>query len=220
LNDGFGYIRYTNADHIVKAHIGRAGEFTPQWIFQNLSRSFYHSLLDIDLVKDIEVTERGSGWFISQDFIPRPSSSSAIVLQGVKEGENPANSIMWTVLGYPPVSVAVPMFVKAGENQPSWMTPTADSPNAEMCSMALELKENIFAVKRGNGEKYMNFRKLYNSEGTGYMQQLRPVENAVFEKSDKFIEQNRDKGYNKAVYDQFYKDLFNQIETAYKNIDR
>ena len=27
-------------------------------------------MLDIDLVKDIDITERGSGWFIAQDFIP------------------------------------------------------------------------------------------------------------------------------------------------------
>ena len=168
--------------------------------------------MDLDLVKDIEVTERGSGWFISQDFIPRISSSSAIVLQGVKPGENPANSMMWTILGYPPVSVAVPMFIKVGENQPSWMTPTADSPNAKMCDMALELKDEVFAVKRGNGEKYLNFKKLHNSEGTGYMQQLRPLENSIFEKSEKFINENRDKEYNKAVYDQFYDDLYKEIE--------
>lgn len=218
LNDGAGYIRYTTADHLVKAHIGRAGEFTPQWIFQNLSRSFYHSLLGVDLVKDTEMTERGSGWFFAQDFIPRLSSTSAIVLQGVKKGENPANSMMWTVLGYPPVSVAIPMFIKAGENQPTWMTPTADSKNSELCTMALELKADVFAVKRGNGDKYMNFSKIHNSKGTGYMQQLRPLENAIFEKSAKFIEENRDKGYNKAVYDKFYNDLYEQIKTAYKNI--
>ncbi|MBR4882360.1 MAG: hypothetical protein IKU18_00635 [Bacteroidales bacterium] len=220
LNDGHGYIRYTTADYLVKKHIGMAGEFTPQWIVQNLSRSFHHSLMDFDLVKDPEITERGSGWFIAQDFIPRISSTSAIVLQGVKKGENPANAMMWTVLGYPPVSVAVPMFIKAGENQPSWMTPTADSPNARMCELALDLKADIFSVQRGNGKQYMNFVKLHNSQGTGYMQQLRPLENAIFEKSEKFIEENRDKAYNKAAYDQFYKDLYNQIETAYKNILR
>ena len=218
LNDGEGYIRYTNADHLVKSHIGRAGEFTPQWIFQNLSRSFRHSLLDIDLVKDAEITERGSGWFIAQDFIPRISSTSAIVLAGVKEGDDPANSIMYTILGYPPVSVAVPMFMKAGADQPSWMTPDAETKNAKMCDLALELKKDIFSVKRGNGKYYMNFRKIHNSDGTGYMQQLRPLENEIFEKTNKFIEENRDKGYNKAVYDKFYNDLYEQIKTTYKNI--
>ncbi len=218
LNDGAGYVRYTTADHLVKAHIGRAGEFTPQWICQNLSRSFYHSLLDIDLVKDIELTERGSGWFIAQDFIPRINSTSAIVIAGVKEGDDPQNSIMYTILGYPPVSVAVPMFMKAGANQPSWMTPDAESKNAEMCDLALELKKDIFPVKRGNGEYYMNFRKIYNSEGTGYMQQLRPLENEIFKKTDKFVEENRNKAFNKSAYDDFYNDLHERIKTVYESI--
>lgn len=218
LNDGAGYIRYTTADRIVKGHIGRAGEFTPQWIFQNLTRSFHHSLLDIDLVKDIDITERGSGWFIAQDFIPRINSTSAIVIAGVKEGEDPQNSIMYTILGYPPVSVAVPMFMKAGENQPWWMTPTAESKNAKMCDFALGLKKNIFSVKRGNGEYYMNFRKIYNADGTGYMQQLRPLENEIFEKTGKFIEQNRNKKFNKAEYEAFYDDLYKKIEQTYNSI--
>lgn len=218
LNDGAGYVRYTTADRIVKAHIGRAGEFTPQWICQNLTRSFYHSLLDIDLVKDIELTERGSGWFIAQDFIPRINSTSAIVIAGVKEGDDPQNSIMYTILGYPPVSVAVPMFMKAGADQPSWMTPTAESKNAKMCDFALELKKDIFPVKRGNGKYYMNFRKIYNSEGTGYMQQLRPLENEIFKKTDKFVEENRNKAFNKSAYDDFYNDLYERIKAVYESI--
>ncbi|MBQ6871888.1 MAG: hypothetical protein IJO23_05980 [Bacteroidales bacterium] len=218
LDDGAGYVRYTTADHIIKGHLGRAGEFTPQWILQNLTRSFYHSLLDIDLVKDIDITERGSGWFIAQDFIPRINSTSAIVITGVKKDEDPANSIMWTILGYPPVSVAVPMFMKAGANQPAWMVPDPQTKNAKMCDMALELKKEIFSVKRGNGEYYMNFRKIHNANGTGYMQQLRPLENKIFDKSEKFIDANRDKKFNKAAYDEFYNDLYNEIESVYNSL--
>ncbi len=214
LDDGMGYIRYTNADNIFKNHIGRAGEFTPKWIFQNVSRSYYHSLLGIDLVKDNDLLQKGSGWFIDQDFIPRSSSTSSMVIEGVKEGENPLNTIMWTILGYPPVSVAVPTFVKAGENQPSFMT-GKEKENALMCDMALELKAKVFAVKRGNGEKYMNFNLIYNPEGTGYMQQLRPVENKIFELTEQFKKENNDKPYNKAAFDKLYNDIFNEIESAY-----
>ena len=214
LDDGMGYIRYTNADNIFKNHIGRAGEFTPKWIFQNVSRSYYHSLLGIDLVKDNDLLQKGSGWFIDQDFIPRNSSTSSMVIAGVKEGEDPLNTIMWTILGYPSVSVAVPTFVKAGENQPSFMT-GKEKENSLMCDMALELKAKVFAVKRGNGEKYMNFNLIYNPEGTGYMQQLRPVENKIFELTDQFTKENNNKPYNKAAFDKLYSDIFKEIESAY-----
>lgn len=213
-DDGMGYIRYTTADVIFKEHIGRAGEITPKWIFQNLSRSFYHSLLGIDLVKDNEIMQRGSGWFIDQDFIPRESSTSSMVIAGVKEGENPLNTVMWTILGYPPVSVAVPTMVKMGENQPSWMT-GKEKENALMCDMALGLKAKVFAVKRGNGHKYFNFNLLYNPQGTGYMQKLQPVENYIFEQTEKFLKENKDKAYDKATYDSFYYSLFETISAAY-----
>lgn len=218
LNDGMGYIRYTNADNIIKNHIGRAGEITPKWIFQNLSRSFYHSLLGIDLIKDNDILQKGSGWFIDQDFIPRKSSTAVTIIEGVKNGENPLNTTMWTILGYPPVSVAVPLFVKAGENQPSWMT-AKEKENALMCDMALNLKHKVFAVKRGNGNRYMNFNLLYNPCGTGYMQQLRPVENYIFEQTCKFTEENRDKEYNAQSFNAFYDNIFKEIEAAYNKFE-
>ena len=215
IDDGMGYVRYTTADNIFKNHIGRAGEFTPKWIFQNLSRSFYNSLLGIDLVKDNDILQRGSGWFVDQDFIPRSSSSCSMVIKGVKTGENPLNTVMWTILGYPPVSVAVPTFVKAGENQPSFMTGKEKS-NSLMCDMALALKRKVFAIKRGNGSKYLNFNLLYNPEGTGYMQQLKPVENKIFDITEAFVKENNDQPYNKAAFDKLYNDIFAEIETAYK----
>ena len=87
--------------------------------------------------------------------------------------------------------------------------------NSLMCDMALELKAKVFAVKRGNGEKYMNFNLIYNPEGTGYMQQLRPVENKIFELTDQFTKENNNKPYNKAAFDKLYNDIFKEIEGAY-----
>lgn len=219
LDDGMGYIRYTNAEYIIKNHIGRAGEITPKFITQNLSRSFYHSLLGIDLVKDNDILQKGSGWFIDQDFIPRKSSTSSMVIAGVKEGENPLNTVMWTILGYPPVSVAVPLFVKAGENQPYWMIEGKDSENALMCDMALELKHKIFPVKRGNGNRYMNFNLIYNPQGTGYMQQLRPLENKIFKMSEEFLNENNNKEYNKVAFDNFYNNMFQEIKSVYSTLE-
>ena len=169
-DEGMGYIRYTNAENIIKIRLAQGGEITPEWIFKDLSRSFYHSVLGLDLVKNNNILQEGSGWFIDQDFIPRKSSTASIVIKGVNKGEDPLNTVMWTILGYPPVSVAVPLFVKAGENQPSFMVKSKDSDNALMCDMSLKLKHKIFPIRRGNGNKYMNFNLLYNPQKTGYMQ--------------------------------------------------
>ena len=219
FNDGMGYIRYGNARHIVAQKLARNESITPEWIFSDLSRSFYHSLLGIDLIKD-EYYSKGNGFFIDQDFIPRNSTSASVVFSGVKKGENPLNTVMWTVLGYPPVSVAVPLFVKAGKNQPAFMVKSGESVNSEMCDMALEVKESVFPIKRGNGEKYFNISLLYNNEGTGYMQIIQSFEDGIFEKAYPFIERNMDKEYDKSEFDNFYNDLFKQIKAAYGTLLR
>lgn len=217
FNQGMGYIRYANAKHIIEHHLAENRSITPEWIFSDLSRSFYHSLLNIDLVEDSELV-KGSGFFIDQDFIPRKSTSASIVFAGVKEGENPLNTVMWTILGYPPVSAAVPLFVKAAENQPSFMVKGDESDNALMCDMTLKIKERVFPVKRGNGEKYFNFSLLYNSLGTGYMQVIQSLEKRIFDKSAPFIEKVRDKEYNSAAFESFYNDLFTEIEAVYSSL--
>ena len=217
MDKGMGYIRYGNARHIVEQRLAKGESITPEWIFSNLSRSFYHSLLGIDLIKD-KYYSKGNGFFIDQDFIPRKITSASIVFAGVKSGENPLNTIMWTVLGYPPLSVALPLFVKAGVGQPHFMVKGEEGNNARMCDMVLKVKERVFPVKRGNGEKYFNISLLYNSSGNGYMQIIQNLENKIFEDSSLFIEKNRDREYDKAEFDSFYNSLFKEIERVYDNL--
>lgn len=186
LDDGMGYVRYTTAEKIMKEQIGRNGAITPKWIFQNLSRTFYHSILGIDLNKDKELVAKCNGWFMDQDFIPRKSTSCSIVIEGVKKGENPSNTVMWTILGYAPIGVAVPLMVANGENIPSFMT-AEGTENARMCDWVLENKKEIFPITRGNGNKYLNYYAIEK-----YMVPAVKVENGVFESANPIIEKIRE----------------------------
>ena len=179
FNDGMGYIRHQTATEIISRQASLKN-ITPHWIFNNLSRSYYHSLMGIDLLKDEFSPEKGSGWIVDQDYIPRKSTSASVVIQGVKPGENPEMTTMWTILGYPPVGIAVPLWAKAGTEQPGIMLMSKVSENSEMCDLALSLKQNIFSLTRGNGSRYMNFNLIHNSSGNGYMQQLAPVEKTIY----------------------------------------
>jgi len=179
FDEGMGYIRHQTATEIISRQ-SSLKNITPHWIFNNLSRSYYHSLLGADLMKNEFSPERGSGWVIDQDYIPRKSTSASIVIQGVNPGENPEMTIMWTVLGYPPVGIAVPLWEKAGADQPGIMVMNESSENSPLCDYALSLKRNIFSIERGNGSRYLNFNLIYNSSGDGYMQQLAPAETAVY----------------------------------------
>lgn len=196
-NEGLGYIRYTTASKIIGEFVGEAGKITPEWIFKNLSRSFYNSVLGLDLVKDNEFLQKGNGWFVEQDFIPRKSSSASIVIQGVKKGENPLNTIMWTIVGYPPIGIAVPMFVASGENQPAFMLKSANSDNCLMCDWVLQRRDKVFPITRGNGNKYMNFNLLYNPKTQdGYMQNTNKIESKVFQMVNPITEDFRTNGFN------------------------
>lgn len=179
LDEGMGYIRYQNATHIVTTQAPSDG-ITPSWIFKNLSRSFYHAQLGVDLCQEAYSPEKGTGWFIDQDFIVRKTSACSIVIEGVPAGKDPLETVMWTALGYPPASIVVPLWVAMGSAQPEYVTASANESRAFICQKAVDLKHKTFSITRGNGDKYMHFSLIFNSMGTGYMQQLERVEGDLF----------------------------------------
>ncbi|GHV57572.1 hypothetical protein FACS1894182_06780 [Bacteroidia bacterium] len=219
LNEGMGYIRYQTATEIISRQ-APLGNITPHWIFNHLSRSYYHSLMGIDLLDKAFSPEKASGWMYDQDFIPRKITSASLVIQGVKPGENPEMTTLWTILGYPPAGIAVPMWVKAGVHQPDILL-RSDIPNhALMCDLALVLKHNIFPIQRGNGPKYMNFNRIYNSEGAGYMQLLTPVEETIFQLYREPIEQWRKQGINLQQLERLNGTMEKIVKEAYTSIDK
>lgn len=208
-DEGMGYVRYSSAQYLVDKAFAEGVKFTPEWIMNNLSRSFYHSLLGVDVVKS-GLIKNTNGWFIDQDFIPRKSTSAISIFQGVKLGEDPGNTIYWCALGYGPLAVCMPVIMKylpqisCGQvsldqmhNQEKAKEYAAEYKNLKhnysiIDFLSLEVKKQIFPIKRGNGNKYMNLGLLFNDEGTGYAQILQGVENKMFEKTDKVMEKVRE----------------------------
>lgn len=213
INEGSGYVRFTAANRIFSDRLAVNGEFTPQWIFNSLSRCYYNPILNIDLIANPELAP--NGWYVDQDFIPRRISSASIVVKGVKKGENPDLTVMWTILGYAPVSVAVPLFVKGGENLPKSVVKRGENDqnleadNCLMCDLSMQRKANIFPIKRGNGRYYFHFSLIYNREQTGYMQRLAPYENKIFVDTDKQM----NKWYSDGSVD------LQELNNLYHNLD-
>ena len=209
---GQGYIRYQTAVEIM-AKGAPAKAFTPQWIFSNLSRSFYHSLLGVDLALPQSVNLTPNGWFADSDFIPRKSTATSCVVHGVKPGENPEFTTMWVILGYPPCSVAIPTWVKLKENQPALLTRTATSENVPISDWALTLKEQVFPITRGSGEKYFNFGRLYShTDHSGFMQQLAPLEDECFKREAVLMESWRKQSINVKEAQEFHASIYVLVE--------
>lgn len=174
-NEGFGFIRETNANHLLTPHIER-GNITPEVLTEELSRSFYHSLLDKDYSKN------EGKWVIDQDFIPRYTSVATVVIEGCKplpEGEELSPEfltdqyIMWTGLGYPPCSEITPVWCSEGGVEES-LRGSGRNLHSLQCDEVLKRKMEVFPFTKGNGNKYLDITKLFNEEGTGYVQVLVP----------------------------------------------
>lgn len=213
-DEGKGYVRYENAKKIFKEM--RANGLTPRNIFARASRSFYNSLMGVDLMDQKDSPNSRTGWFVEQDFIPRLESTASIVIQGVKSGMNPELTTMWTSLGYPPTSVAVPLWVKMGEEQSAWLMYDEKYKAAPLDWHSVELKKKIYPIHRGNGQKYMRWSLLWNDECTGYIQRLSPVEERIFSLFDNHKAEWESKGLDKDMIRNLYRETDNILTEAFK----
>lgn len=211
---GLGYIRYDNATAIF-LKMQQVG-FTPKRILQEASRSFYNSQLGIDLKNDAQSPNRTTGWAVEQDLIPRSESTAAIVIQGVKPGNNPELTTLWTALGYPPTSVALPLWVKIGKEQPALVLYNPTMETAPLCLYASRLKDKVYSIHRGNGQKYLHWRLLWNETGTGYLQKLQQTENKIFNLFLPHIAEWEKNGLNTEEVQKLYQKAIPLLEDAYK----
>jgi hypothetical protein len=217
---GEGYIRYQTAMHQV-AKQAPTKDFSPQWIFNRLARTYYHSLMDINLTDNSAMALYKNGYIYDADYIPRNSTASSTVFHGVKKGENPELTTTWVVLGYPPVSVALPAWVKAGNDNPALIMRKEGEKSSKMCDWTETIKKTLYDVERGHGQSYLHFSKVFNSEGTGYMQQLEPVEKQVFETFNPLIEKWRGTGtINRDEIKSRGKEVCDIVERFYQTVLR
>lgn len=220
VNAGAGYVRYVQEDKMLMP-ASAMNVITPRWILDELSRSFANPLLGIDLKSGEFNRPASTGWFVEQDFIARRSTSCAVIVQGVKPGENPELTTMWTALGFPPVSVAVPVWVKgAGERLPALLVTDDSLRSSPMAKMAFGLMNKVFSYTQGMGSgRYMNWELLFNGSGTGFMQQLAPVEQEVFLRTKPLLERWRSEGaVDVKQAHRLYKELDSYVEEQYKTL--
>lgn len=208
--DGYGYIRYKTADELfTMADNGAA--LTSEFIIQSVSRCLKHSLTGIDLAKS------SSEFVHFEDFIPRYSSVSTMVVEGVKEGESVELTTIWSVLGFQLTSVAVPMWVAAGPDLPEILV--ADKSGvAPLCDMSLKVKESCFPISRGSGKRYIDAKALVNEENTGIIQKLAPVEKEIVSKGRELIKSWRNGKFVKTDAEDFYKFVSGYVRENYKKL--
>lgn len=184
-NEGYGYIRYDNAAWLF-SRAASERSITPEWITGVCSRSFYHTFLGRDFTTD--------AWVVDQDFIPRRSTSASVVIEGVNPGKSPVFTTMWTMLGYPPCSVVLPVWIGCEYGVPTLLQGAEDSVRSPLCEWSNRLKNKVFSLERGSGPHYLHMALLYNPEGNGYAQRLLSLEKEIYAESRIVLDEARRKG--------------------------
>lgn len=184
---GAGYIRYAQAEKLFEE---KGGNFTPGWILDNPARSFYHGLMQKDL-NDMSDKQLGNGFVLSQDYIPRYTTTSSIVFEGVNPGEDPRNTLMWSAIGYAPCSYAIPVWVGAETEIPACLS-SKDKALAPANELAMDLKGVVFPIKRGSGNKYLDYLTLRRD----IMPEIMKAEDKEMAEGDKLKKQMDSKGFD------------------------
>lgn len=217
---GKGYPRYQQTQLTVDQALANRTAITPRWIFDHLSRSFANPVMGIDLTSGHFNKPETNGWFCEEDFIARRKSTSAVVIQGVKKGEDASQTVMWTSIGYPPVSPIIPLWAKtAAEYLPRTVCYDEKLRDAPVCHYADSVKNEVYSYPYGdNKQEYFNWELLFNKAGTGYMQATQTFEQQLFASYDTTLatlrkKKKADAKVIKQLYDKTDAAIFNWMKS-------
>jgi len=216
VDEGMGYIRYAAASEALNMAVAQ-NRLEPQYLLNNISRNLNHSLTKANLRADLPLDNKSPEFRHFEDFIPRFSTASVIMVVGAAKGEDPAAAMAWMVDGSPLTAVAVPVWVSAGRELPAVVS-MKDDMHSPLCDAAMQLKGQLFPITRGNGNKYINVAALLNAEKTGILQRLEPVENEIFRKTAGLTTALTGKKTDKAIIQEHYKWIDSYIIRSYKEI--
>lgn len=214
-DEGYGYIRYLTAEELLY-NAEATKTIDHKFFLKDVSRSLKHSLLKKDWEKDFPKDSNDPFFIITQDYIPRNSSASTYLCEGVKEGESGDLATMWTILGYQFCSVAVPTWILGGSDLPKVATANANN-LSPICDAALRLKQQVYPIKRGNGDHYLNLTSLFNKDDSGIYQKVRKIEDQIFITAEKKLAIWRKDGFSKNEITEFYKWIDNFLISSYNN---
>lgn len=210
-NKGFGYIRFNTATEIFRKEYEK-NKLSASFLICQVPRCLGHSITQTNLTEELPKSYSSTKYVFFRDFIPRFSSASTVVIQGVKDKESAALTTMWTILGFPLTSVTVPVWISTDGSIPIILTADKTG-NAPLSELALKLKSRVFPKQNDASESYLNLAVIMNKEKTGIRQRLSIIENKIIKKTEDQLADWRQNGFNEKEAKSFY----NWIDTNLLN---
>ena len=136
-------------------------------------------------------------------------TTSAMVIQGVKNEELPQSTIAWTTVGPPMTTVTIPFWITPSKTLPTKAISGSDG-HAWLCRNGKRMKNSIF-LNSGT----IRLALLYNQDGTGIMQKIIRIESEILQQGNKLADKIRLN--NSAIVDisTYYSWVDNYIEEQY-----
>lgn len=203
------------------------GKIDAMQVVHELPRYLYHGEREVNLWDDLpdDIEDVTNTYF--SNFIPRYTSASASMMQGVLEGENPINTVSWIAIGWPCGSFTVPIVITPSRVLPAVVKRASGTYKSEMCTNALELKNNVFSIYHNGTQSTdsIDLSKLINKEETGILQKVMAADAQVGELGTTLMDQLRDGTAGEtevaAFYnwiDDYWREFFVKATTSINNI--
>lgn len=176
----------------------KEGKFDPQYLLCQIPRYMKHGVTKLDMADFMPDNEDDTRYFPFHDYIARYSTSSVIMVQGVKAGESPQATVSWTMVGWPLSTVAIPLVITPSGKLPALVADDGTG-HSRLNEMGLQLKERVFSLKSGNTSSYGDLAQLMNKQGTGIMQRVQTLEMEVIRRGDEALDVLRKSKSFKAI---------------------
>jgi Acyl-coenzyme A:6-aminopenicillanic acid acyl-transferase len=184
-DQGGGYLRFDREAALLKA--APSGKLAVDYVLQVMSRDLGHTLLHHPERAQWRTFPADTPvWLHTNHTIDRPSTASAVVIHGVKPGEDPARTTMWIMLGEPLTSIAVPLWVAAGAPPPEMWA----GKDAALSKESARVKDLLRPLKSAERREYLDVTRLDNASGTGWLPTTLAAERENLRQADELLGKN------------------------------
>lgn len=210
-DEGYGYIRYQTAQKVLD-QAAAMNRWEPQSLINSISRNLTHSLTGDCLTDHLPETKDQPVFHFFNDFIPRESSTSSMLVVGAPSGGNASQTMMWSLVGFPLTTPAIPVWLD--EKLPELVTMN-ETGHAPICDASLVMKKQCFPIERGSGSNYINLSVLFNKNKDGYLQQVKKAEAEIFRRTNQLLADTKGERPTAKKLRDFYTSIHNWLNSFY-----
>jgi hypothetical protein len=178
---GAGHIRYNRAVELLSGAM-LAGRLSHRFLLQVAARDLKNDVID-PYPLPYEGSQDGlpPGYIRTANSINRSTTRSSAVFHGVRAGEDPRLTTMWTILGEPVCSVALPVWPLAGSVPAELGGPST----APLCDAAIVKKGICYPLASNTG--YINTYALDDGQGGGIFSYTRPIDDWCLSRAETLL---------------------------------